>query len=83
MKCPKCGAEADYIPQEGFIVGWGYIVCKNKHLTKAYHLVIGLNGSEAEALIFLKKESLEKAINKSGSEKLKKFYKYAKHIHEL
>ena len=58
MKCPICGAEAHYIPQEGFIIGWGYIVCKNNHSRKAWHLAVGINATSLEVLIFLNKEDL-------------------------
>ena len=81
MKCPKCGAEAHYFPQEGFIIGWGYIVCDRGHSTKAYHLIVGMNGTDLVATIFLNKEDLEEAIE--GSEKLKSFYEYVKNVHGL
>ena len=71
------------MPIEGAIVGRGLIVCENKHVTKAYHLAVGVKGSSLEIVVFLSKDELEKAINESGSEKLKALYEALKKVYGL
>jgi len=81
MKCPICGGKAHYMPEVGIIVGRGFIVCEKGHVTKGYHLAVSIKEGYAEAIVFTNKKDLENAIEESGSEELKRFYKYVKRIY--
>jgi len=83
MRCPVCGASARYIPDAGIMIGRGHIVCDKGHVTKAYHLAVGMEGARIKVAVFLNKEDLEKAIDEAGSKELKQYYKYIKYIYGL
>ena len=59
IRCPECGAKAQYIPiYGGVLVGKGILECRNGHRVEAYHLTV------VKIKVFTSKEELEKEITK-------------------